>query len=96
MANGEARYDQEVLDFIEEHNFRFFDMNKVHLDDYKKFNLNMEEYMDRYFIGHYKPAGNHFFAYAIKDAIVDWLDPKPITYQQDDSKLIRFKGYLQD
>jgi len=52
--------------------------------------------MDRYFIGHYKPSGNHFFAYAIKDPIVDWLDPKPITYQQDDSKLIRFKGYLQE
>ncbi len=96
LANGEVRYDQEMMDFIEEHNFRFFDMNEMHLEDYKKFNLTMEEYMDRYFIGHYKPAGNHFFAYAIKDAIVDWLNPKPITYQQDDRKLIRFKGYLQE
>ena len=52
--------------------------------------------MKRYFIGHYTPSGNHFFAYAIKDKIVDWLDPKPITYQQDENKLIRFKGYLQE
>lgn len=96
MVRGEARYDQEVMDYIKENNFRFFDMNKVHLEDYKKFNLSMDEYMERYFIGHYKPAGNHFFAYAIKDKIIEWLNPKPITYQQDDSKLIRFKGYLQD
>ena len=54
----------------------------------------MEEYMDRYFIGHYKPSGNHFFAYSIKDKIVDWLNPKPITYQQGSDKLIRFNGYL--
>ena len=69
-------------------------MNEVHLEDFKKFNLTLEEYMDRYFIGHYKPAGNHFFAYAIKNQIVDWLDPKPITYLKDDGKLIRFEGYL--
>lgn len=96
MANGETRYDKEVMNFIEENNFRIFDMNEVHVEDFKKFNLSMEEYMDRYFIGHYKPSGNHFFAYSIKDKIVDWLDPKPITYQQGDDKLIRFNGYLQE
>jgi len=96
MANGETRYDQEVMDFINKHNFRFFDMNEVHLEDFKKFNLSMNDYMARYFIGHYKPSGNHFFAYSIKDTIVNWLDPKPITYQKDESKLIRFNGYLQE
>lgn len=96
MVQGEVRYDQEVMDFIQDNNLRYFDMNEVHLEDYKKFNLSMDEYMDRYFIGHYKPAGNHFFAYAIKDSIVDWLNPKPITYLRDDRKVIRFKGYLQE
>jgi len=96
MVNGEARYDQEVMDFIRENGFLFFDMNEVHVEDFKKFNLSMKEYMERYFIGHYKPSGNHFFAYSIKDTIVDWLDPKPITYQKDDGKLIRFKGYLPE
>ena len=24
--------------------------------------------------------GNHFFAFAIKDALVKWLDPNPPTY----------------
>jgi hypothetical protein len=96
MVRGEARYDQEVIDFIRDNGFRYFDMNEVHLKDYKKFNLSLDEYMERYFIGHYNPSGNHFFAYALKDTIVDWLDPKPITYQQGEDKLIRFKDYWQE
>ncbi len=94
MVNGESRYDQEMIDFIKSNGYRFFDMNEVHLQDFKHFNLTLDEYMSMYFHGHYTPMGNHFFAYAIKDALVEWLDPKPITYQQDDSKLIRFEGYL--
>ena len=96
MVRGEARYDQEGISFIEENDLRFFDMNQVHLKDYKNFNLTLDAYMERYFIGHYKPAGNHFFAYSIKESIVEWLDPKPITYQKMGSKLIRFEGYLPE
>jgi hypothetical protein len=69
-------------------------MNLVHLRDYQSFNLSIEDYLKRYFIGHYSPAGNHFFAYSIKDTIVKWLDPKPITYRDDGSRLIDFEGYL--
>lgn len=96
MVKGEVRYDQEMVNYIKENGYRYFDMNEVHLEDFRKFNISLDEYMDRYFIGHYTPSGNHFFAYSIKDKIVDWLDPKPITYQQNESKLIRFKGYLQE
>jgi len=81
LVSGEPRYDQDVIDYINEKELRLFDMNQVHVEDYKKFNLSWEEYMKRYFIGHYNPSGNHFFAYSIKDEIVDWLDPNPITYQ---------------
>jgi len=94
MTKGEIRYDQEIVDFIHANDIRYFDMNEVHLTDFKKFNLTFEEYYDRYFIGHYKPSGNHFFAYSIKDKLVDWLDPKPVTYQKNDDNLIRFKEYL--
>ncbi len=94
MVKGEPRYDQEIVDFIQSNKYRFFDMNAVHLEDFKNFNLTLDDYMKRYFNGHYTASGNHFFAYALKDMVVDWLNPKPITYQQDDSKLIRFEGYL--
>ena len=96
MTENKPRYDQEVVDFIKANDFRYFDMNEVHLKDFKKFNLTLDEYMDLYFNGHYKPSGNHFFAYSLKDKLVEWLDPKPITYQQNDSNLIRFKGYLPE
>jgi hypothetical protein len=66
------------------------------LNEYGQFNLSVDDYMKRYFIGHYKPCGNHFFAYSIKDKIVDLLDPKPATYQMDANKLIRFDGYLPE
>jgi hypothetical protein len=56
----------------------------------------VEDYMKRYYIGHYSPIGNHFFAYSIKDTIVDWLDPKPITYRSDEQRMIDFEGYLPD
>ena len=94
MVRGEPRYDQEVVDFIQSNGYRFFDMNTVHLEDFKNFKLTLDDYMGRYFNGHYTPAGNHFFAYALKDTLVDWLHPKPITYRQDDSKWIGFEGYL--
>ncbi|MBR9999605.1 MAG: hypothetical protein KFF73_11570 [Cyclobacteriaceae bacterium] len=95
LTAGIPRYDREVIDFIRENGFVYFDMNEVHLEDFRKFNLSLDEYMERYFIGHYNPAGNHFFAYSLKDRIVNWLDPKPITYMPKDSRIIQFEGYLQ-
>lgn len=38
--------------------------------------------MKRYYHRHYGPQGNQFFAFAIKNAVVEWLDPKPIAYQR--------------
>ena len=96
MLEGKVRYDKEVIDFIRDININFFDMNEVHVEDFKQFNLSLDDYMKRYFIGHYNPSGNHFFAYSIKDKIVDWLDPKPVTYLKGDDKMIRFKGYLPE
>jgi hypothetical protein len=46
-------------------------------------------YRRRYFIGHYSPSGNHLFAFAIKDTVVNWLDPKPVTYLPGDESMIR-------
>jgi len=94
LIGAGARYDQPIVDFLERRKALYFDMNRVHAEDYRCFNLPVEEYLSRYFIGHYSPAGNHFFAYSIKDSIVDWLVPKPITYRDDEAKTIDFRGYL--
>ncbi len=89
------RYDQEIVEFLEGRGLRYFDMNRVHVEDFQSFRIPLEDYFQRYFIGHYSPAGNHFFAFAIKDTLADWLDPKPVTYREDESQaLIDFRGYL--
>ena len=90
-----TRYDSEIVDYLKKGNFNYFDMNLVHVADYKNFNLSLENYYKRYLLGHYNPTGNHFFAYSIKNKIVDWLNPKPITYDKTDQKWVDFKGYLQ-
>jgi len=81
LLRGEHRYDQEIADYLAERKLRHFDMNVAHARDYKAFNLSVEDYMKRYYIGHYAPSGNHLFAHALKDRIVEWLDPKPVTYR---------------
>ena len=96
LLKGGTRYDQEILDFLNENDYTFFDMNLVHCEDFKDFNLSVGDYFKRYFIGHYSPAGNHFFAYSIKDKVVDWLDPKPLPYRDTAQRIIGFKGYLQE
>lgn len=96
MLDGKPRYDQEIADFLADNGFRVFDMNLVHQEDYKAFNLSVGDYFRRYFIGHYSPAGNHFFAYALKDQLVDWLDPKPLPYRDTSKRIIDFKDYLRD
>jgi len=94
LVQGKPRYDQEIVDFLKQNDFNYFDMNVMHAEDFKSFRLSYADYRRRYFIGHYNPAGNHFFAFAIKDSIVNWLDPKPITYQQTEEGIVHFKDYL--
>jgi len=95
LIEGRPRYDQPIVDFLQEHQFRYFDMNTVHVEDFKNFSIPFDQYAKRYFIGHYSPAGNHFFAYSIKDTVIAWLDPKPITYRNENDRWISFEGYLE-
>jgi hypothetical protein len=96
LLRGEPRYDQCIPDYLANRRLKYFDMNLVHWEDYKSFDLSVDDYMKRYYIGHYSPSGNHFFAYALKNTIVEWLDPKPITYRDDESRTVDFRGYLPD
>ena len=96
VLRAQPRYDQSFADHLHEEGFRVFDMNEVHQADYRAFKLSVDEYRKRYWIGHYSPAGNHFFAYSLKDAIVEWLDPKPVTYRGEAMSSADFTGYLPE
>ena len=76
------RFDQIFVDYLRENEFLFVDALHKHVEDFKVFSCSPEEYVQRYYIGHYNPRGNHFFAFAVKDAIVKWLEPKPPTYRE--------------
>ena len=95
MQKGGARYDQEIVDYLKKEKFGYFDMNEVHLRDFKKYSLAFDEYLKEYFHGHYNPRGNNFFAYSIKDVVVNWLDPKPITYRNPNPEGIEFGDSLK-
>ncbi len=96
ITRNQTRYDQEIVDYLAREKFQYFDMNEVHLRDFEMYSVPFDDYKRLYFIGHYNPRGNHFFAYSIKDTVVEWLDPKPITYQKREPQSIDFSGYLVD
>lgn len=87
MCNGLPRFDQPFVDYLENNDFMYVDGLRLHQRDFSTFSGAPEAYVDQYYKfvrrGHYNPRGNHFFAFAIKDSIVGWLDPKPPTYLQE-------------
>ena len=78
---GENRFDQVLVDYLKIQEYPFVDLREWHLAEFKSFNLDVDTYIKRYYIGHYNPSGNFFSAWAIKNKIVEWLDPKPKPYR---------------
>jgi hypothetical protein len=82
-CDGGAKLPDDValLRWCEERGIPAFDIFDAHVADFAQFRISSADYIKRLFIGHYSPAGNNFFATAIRKPIVDWLDPKPIAYR---------------
>jgi hypothetical protein len=95
MYSQQRRDDQESVDYLIREHVNYFDLNEAHIQDFGKYRISWDAYMNQFFLPHYNPIGNHFFAYSIKDKVIDWLDPKPITYQDPDMKVLDFNGYLR-
>jgi hypothetical protein len=75
-----VRFDQALVDDLKQAKLPYVDLMQAHAADAARFKGTPEEALSRYFIGHYNPLGNHFCAFAIKDALVRLLDPKPPAY----------------
>jgi len=80
--NGEGRVDKVFVDFLDEKGLPYVDTLKAHGEDCAQFKISVDDYMDRYYIGHYNPLGNVFQAFAIIKPLVDMLEPKPVTYRR--------------
>ena len=80
MINEGVRFDQDFVNFMKKKKLPYVDLMDAHQKDYAKYKLSVEEYLKQYFIGHYNPRGNFFHAWALKDKLVEMLNPKPIAY----------------
>ena len=77
------RFDQPFVDFMKEKGLPFVDLMEAHQRDFAQFKITPAQYVKRYWVGHYSPRGNFFQAFAIKDKLVEVLDPKPLSYAND-------------
>ncbi len=75
-----ARFDQALVDYLNSARHPYVDLMQAHAADAARFKGTPDEALARYFIGHYNATGNHFCAFAVKDALVRMLDPKPPAY----------------
>ena len=82
-----TRWDQPFVDFLDRKNLPFVDMMDAHLKDFEQYKIEVKDYLAQYYIGHYNPRGNHFCAFALKDRLVQMLDPKPVPYRTDPAAL---------
>ena len=91
---GEPRFDLELVEYLKDTGLPVVDALASHIEDFKDFSLSPEDYCKRYFVGHYSPLGNQFLAFAIKNALLDWLDPKPLTYAPGEVSVAEFVAKL--
>ncbi len=88
-CGGQPRFDQAFVDYLAESQIEFVDTLHEHTQEFSTYRVTPEEYAGRYYIGHYNPRGNHFFAFAVKDAILAWLNPKSPTYRSDEGQSLQ-------
>jgi len=80
--NGLNKWDQEFIDLLEKEKFNYLDIRESHLAEYRNFKGTPKEYAMPYFIGHYAPKGNFFFAEAIRDRVIELLNRKPVVIER--------------
>lgn len=78
---GKPLFDRTFLDWLEDKDYPVIDLRDAFREDFARYEVDVDSYLDPFYIGHHTPRGNCFFAWAIKDRICDWLDPKPLPYR---------------
>jgi hypothetical protein len=74
-------FDQTFVDWLSTKDLPCIDLRDAYKKEHANSKLSADAFLDPYYIGHHTPLGNFFFAWAIKDALVNWLNPKPLPYQ---------------
>jgi len=79
--SGEPRFDQSFVDWLKGKSLPVIDMLDFFAADYKRYKVEVNEFLAPLYNGHHTPRGNFFTAWALKDRMVEWLDPKPLPYR---------------
>jgi hypothetical protein len=80
LLSGKPRFDQSFVDWLKDKPYPVIDMRNVFAEDYKKYKIDIDGYLVPFYNGHHTPKGNFFTAWAIKDRVIKWLNPKPRPY----------------
>lgn len=75
------RFDQTFVDWLKDKPYPVIDMRDCFAADYAPFKTDINTYLKRYYIGHHNPAGNFFTAWALKNHMIEWLNPHPAPYR---------------
>ncbi len=78
---GRPNFDQTFLDWLRSRDYPVVDMRDAFREEFRLFKVDVQTYLERYYIGHHTPAGNFFTAWAIKKRVCEWLDPRPLPYR---------------
>ena len=79
-SEGSERWDLSFINYMNEKKLPYIDLFSAHMAEHSNSKLSLSEYLNIYFIGHYNPVGNFFFAWQIRNKIIEMLDPKPLPY----------------
>ncbi len=83
-----TRFDEEMVEYLNKSGLLWVDFLEKAKAEYKNYNLPVNAFLEKFYIGragaqvfgHYNPYGNFWFAYAMRNELVDWLNPKPPAY----------------
>jgi len=77
---GRVGFDKTFTDWLKGKKYPVIDMREAFREEYNESKLDPYKFARKYYIGHHNPAGNFFTAWAIKDKLVEWFEPKPAPY----------------
>ena len=88
IETGE-RFDGGLIEYLEAKHIHHVDGLSEAAEEYKAFRMPVDAFLNRFYIaragaqvfGHYAPYGNFWFAFAIRNQVLGWLDPKPPAYK---------------
>ena len=88
LKNG-RRWDEDMLAYLKNSGLPYVDGLEKAREEYQDYKISVDDFIARQYVGragaqvfgHYNPAGNFWFAFAIKDTLLEWLNPKPPSYR---------------